>query len=179
MVPNFVPPDKMVKGKKFDGGGARVRSRRRTLNLRFLQVIRNPKTTLQSKLDRQISASRKKSSGRGSYYMDMEWSSSRCEDNQDSMFKSSSPDAVYKEDKIDDFEFGLSMAIDTYDKEKSSDSRKHRSKGCVIIRPSREFSTPLSPLPSRKINELCMLLVSRGLDPHSHRLLSGDGGTDS
>ena len=43
--------------------------------------------------------------------MDMEWSKAKCEDNQDSSFESSSPDAVYREEKTDDFEDGLSTVM--------------------------------------------------------------------
>ena len=60
--------------------------------------------------------------------MDMEWSESRCEHNQDSRFESTSPDAVYREEKMDDLEDGVSMVIDTKDKEKSRDFGKHWSK---------------------------------------------------
>ena len=49
----------------------------------------------------------------------------KCEDNQDSRFESSSPEVVYREEKMDDFEDGLSTVIDTKDKEKSRDSGKH------------------------------------------------------
>ncbi|KAJ8624077.1 hypothetical protein MRB53_032607 [Persea americana] len=54
-----------------------------------------------------------------------EFIESRCEENQDSRFESSSPDAVYRNEKMDDFEDGLIMVIDTKDKEKSRDFGKH------------------------------------------------------
>ncbi|XXG80144.1 hypothetical protein AAC387_Pa09g1080 [Persea americana] len=60
--------------------------------------------------------------------MDMEWSESRHEHKQDSRFESSSPDAVYREEKMDDFEDGVGTVIATKDKENSQDSGKHRSK---------------------------------------------------
>eukprot|EP00268_Persea_americana_P053406 TRINITY_DN603_c0_g1_i5.p1 TRINITY_DN603_c0_g1~~TRINITY_DN603_c0_g1_i5.p1 ORF type:complete len:989 (-),score=344.60 TRINITY_DN603_c0_g1_i5:362-3328(-) len=60
--------------------------------------------------------------------MDMEWSESICEHNQDSRFESSSPDAVYREEKMDGFEDGVGTVIATKDKEKLRDSGRHRSK---------------------------------------------------